>query len=249
MANDEIEQAGGDAVCVRERQQATQLDTVRHQHIDGRQAEQHAKREGEDRDTDVIRHDHARRQRPGVRRNLSPELVVVDPLHDLRGHQRVRQVRVEADGDEGDDRWSEQQKRGGDQVGGGLAVGLWQRAFVEHRDPLSQVAALSIHRGVAPGDQAVEIPRHRLSRPIASGSGEVRGRAAIERRQRQDLSGQQAADTARPGPGQQLLEPVPLGAPAGHKFIRAHLSMMRHRTHPALACLSQHCDAIPQSGR
>ena len=223
MTDDEIEQAGGDAVGICQSEQAAELDAVRHQEIDGRQAEQHAKREGQDRNVDVVRHDHAGHQRAFVRRDLGPELMVVHELHEFRRHQRVGQLWVEGDGDKGHQRRTEEKHGRRDQVGRRFPIGLREGLPVEAGDPLAQVAALPVNGGVAPGNQPVEVTRHRLGRPVPLRPGEVRRRPAIERRECQDLGGAQASDPAGSGSRQEFFQPVPLGSPAGHEFVSTHV--------------------------
>ena len=144
-------------------------------------------------------------------------------LNQLGRHQRVGQLRIQRDGDKGDERRTEEEQSRRDQVGGRLPIGLWQGPLVKGGDPLAQVAALPVNGGVAPGNQPVEVTRHRLGRPVPLRPGEVRRRPAIERRECQDLGGAQASDPAGSGSRQEFFQPVPLGSPAGHEFVSTHV--------------------------
>ena len=82
MGDYELKQPAAQAVCLRETEETTQVNSVDHQHIDHGQPEDDAKGKRQHRDADVVGHDLAGDQCALSWRNLSPQLVVLHTIDD-----------------------------------------------------------------------------------------------------------------------------------------------------------------------
>ena len=107
MRDDEIEEAATQSIGLGEAEQRAQRDAVRDEHVDDRQAEDHAEPECEHDDLDVVGHDETGRLHALVLRDVRPELVVVDLVDQLRRGDRVSGVGVGRDDEVADDRGDE----------------------------------------------------------------------------------------------------------------------------------------------
>src|SRR5207253_6250602 len=129
--------------------------------------------------------------------DLGPELVIVYLLDDLAGYECVGKLGVQVDREKAGGGGPEEQRGGGQQEGGGCSIGLGQGAPIEDSQLLARLALRPVDGGVPSRHQSVQVARDRFGWPVALCPGQVRGRPAVERRQRQDFTGAESQGTAR----------------------------------------------------
>ena len=108
MRDHEIKQATPEPIGLCEAEKPAEADAVGDHHPDHGQAEDDSEGKCEKDDSDVVGHDRPGRLDPLVGWDVSPELVVVDLVDEIRGRDPVGGVGVREHNEERDGRGSEQ---------------------------------------------------------------------------------------------------------------------------------------------
>src|SRR6266851_3768974 len=129
------------------------------------------------RNVDVVDHDQSGGLHALLRRDVGPELVVMDLVDEAGICDGVSGFGMREDDEKADERGHEEQSARGKQIWPGLAVGPRQGLDVKLEDSLEHVAAAAVDDSVAARDQSVEVAVNGLAGPVALRARQVGGRA------------------------------------------------------------------------
>jgi len=222
VGDDEVEQPARDAVGLRQPEKTAERDAVVDHHPQHRQPKGDAEGERCHRNVDVVDHDQSGGLHALLRRDVGPELVVMDLVDEAGICDGVSGFGMREDDEKADERGHEEQSARGKQIWPGLAVGPRQGLDVKLEDSLEHVAAAAVDDSVAARDQSVEIAVNGLAGPVALRARQVGGRAPVELGHGQDLRGRECVEVGRAGAREQVFEPVPVGSPQGDEILRSH---------------------------
>src|SRR2546428_4673871 len=145
----------------------------------------------------------------------------MDAVDQRRRRQTISGVRIGQHYEVADDRRHEEERGRGDHVRPCLTVGARQRLRVEGPNPAPNATSAAVHDAMAASDEPVEIPVHRLARPVSLRAGEVGRRATVQRGHGEDLAWGQPVELPGAGVRDEVLEAVPLVPPPPYELFAA----------------------------
>src|SRR5438445_5384288 len=149
----------------------------------------------------------------------------MDAVDQRRRRQTISGVRIGQHYEVADDRWHEEERGRGDHVRPCLAVGARQRLRVEGPNPAPNATSAAVYDAMAASDEPVEIPVHRLTRPVSLRAGEVGRRATVQRGHGEDLAWGQPVELPGAGVRDEVLEAVPVVLPSRYELFAAHQAL------------------------
>src|SRR5256886_8390465 len=222
MCDHEIKEATPEPIGLCEAEKPAEADAVGDHHPDHGQAEARSEGKGEKDDSDFVGHDRPGRLDPLVGWDVSPELVVVDLVDEIRRRDPVGGVGVREHNEERDGRGSEQQRGRRKKVWPRPPVRRGERVGVEGPRRPRGLTAAPVDDTVATRDKAVQVAADRLVGPVALGSGKIGRRPAVQGREGEHLHRVQRVQAPGATARDQVFEAVPVLAAARNELFGAH---------------------------